>query len=526
MKISIVLLLLFAACSSSMEEIKMGTTLLSFPVFEQYAFDVADFDMSERDCRHTMMILQEMYARIRRDPNLRALELRRMSESYVSDIPPGDEGNVPFFRLFRWMKGWIGYVGKEEVDQKMVIIGGGPVGLIHGLLSPAKHVTIIEKRSQWLRDVWFDLYSQPFGKTIEVLTALGLKYQTIEYVSHSELTSMQVITMRCQLLERFLAKLNVIRGVRILQGERYLSMENGRVSTDRNPRGYDVDFIVFADGYQHHQKGEIDHAIVSKPIIRVGEDNITLDQPLYQVTAIVNFERVEEGENQCPDIIEGEWKRHPAYPSFHVEGISNVFKRFYYGHCHMQLLTSVEEGERWLVSEERVKEKIIAIRNLLFKEDKEGMEGIVCEERGETGCNQYDIHVFKVALYQSHPYSGKVGNVPYIIVGDAAMNAHYRLGVGINSAFRMVDEMVSLVKGHTTIEQYHQSVSLVYDKYLDFEQLVMYLETYCKAQVAFDLQQPNLFESVQVYVPKEGVEEYDGPFPPTLPQFQRCAASA
>ena len=60
---------------------------------------------------------------------------------------------------------------------------------------------------------------------------------------------------------------------------------------------------------------------------------------ISQTTLIINFKQIEK--EKCREL-EIDPKTNEIvdslYPTFFVEGITNVFKRFFFGHCHLQIL--------------------------------------------------------------------------------------------------------------------------------------------------------------------------------------------
>src|SRR5690606_30916925 len=76
-------------------------------------------------------------------------------------------------------------------------------------------VTVVEQRQDYTRDVWFDFYPYPYSNAYEILVSLGIKTLNGELQLQHLSEGKEVITIRCNLLERFLAKILVLLGVNL-----------------------------------------------------------------------------------------------------------------------------------------------------------------------------------------------------------------------------------------------------------------------------------------------------------------------
>ena len=115
-------------------------------------------------------------------------------------------------------------------DVKVVVVGAGPVGLLSALqaytagrklsfpllhsrsrshshsLSPLSHsqcsgasvVAVYEKRLNYSRDIWFDLYAMPFSRALVVLRQLGFDALSpyIQHINSEPKDQIHVITIR------------------------------------------------------------------------------------------------------------------------------------------------------------------------------------------------------------------------------------------------------------------------------------------------------------------------------------------
>ena len=88
-------------------------------------------------------------------------------------------------------------------DFHVVVVGGGIVGLSHALEaweSGIGHVSLVEKRANYTRDVWFDLYGAPWFSSLEKLRSWGLYDVDLDLINHDE----RAISVRAQMMERHL----------------------------------------------------------------------------------------------------------------------------------------------------------------------------------------------------------------------------------------------------------------------------------------------------------------------------------
>jgi hypothetical protein len=90
-------------------------------------------------------------------------------------------------------------------SNRVVIVGGGPAGLLAGVAASQAGCTkidIIEKRNNYNREIYFDLSDNEFGTSMAVLSSLGIHTQNIGMVTETS----GVVTMKCSELEYFLTK--------------------------------------------------------------------------------------------------------------------------------------------------------------------------------------------------------------------------------------------------------------------------------------------------------------------------------
>jgi hypothetical protein len=202
---------------------------------------------------------------------------------------------------------------------------------------------------------------------------------------------------------------------------------------------------------------------------------------LNQTSLIVFFD-ADPQTGQCPTVIEEDGiPLSPLHASFTMPalGVTSVWKRFYLGHCSLQLLFSREKGEKLMdrfrshapASIEAMQEDpllrdpswqvdafpwadLLSVWNMLIHEKV----GSVQELRDRVSRRGRFPHLFDITLFpiviraavptvalanrpHSHSRDGAEKRGHYLqhqvffIRGDAAVTPHYRLGVGINNAF-------------------------------------------------------------------------------------------
>ena len=89
------------------------------------------------------------------------------------------------------------------------VVGGGTVGLSHALQAyeSGASVALIEKRTNYTRDIWFDLYGDPWFSTLRKLSdwSATTNFSSLHAIIHGE----RAISVRSQILERYLCVLEV-----------------------------------------------------------------------------------------------------------------------------------------------------------------------------------------------------------------------------------------------------------------------------------------------------------------------------
>jgi len=452
----------------------------------------------------------------------------------------------------------------------VLVVGGGPVGLLSALEAsrPGAHVHVVEKREAYTRDIWFDLYPEPWYISQTVLRDLGYFEQKGDRKDWELPLNKTAYTVRALTLERFLAKVVAVLDIPIFYGTRYdgVCAQDGRLAALLNPsssptnllkiqppegsgtafakpcpaleppggtRVFTFDLLVGADG----SKGAVAPA--------VGLDYVTLEsfrmflrnkerrvvvRGLKQVSMLLEIKT--DGDGRCPNVTSND----PYYVGFVVDGVTAVFKRFYYGHCQMQFLFSRKMGRSLLqhLEEEEIEENILPW-NLILKVCRVVLERSfasvaelkknVVHRDGRMQAGLFPISL-RVADNGTTVLQAGRGGTRYAIValvGDSLSTAHYRLGVGINTGFRTSKRIGALVqmllhKGSAfsdskliwKVASFHESrLQSIIDPVLQLQASTMFYESYCNLLVFFDHESPSLLHAQRLYARRREPGEYD-----------------
>ena len=102
--------------------------------------------------------------------------------------------------------------------------------------------------------------------------------------------------------------------------------------------------IIGADGSKSHVRKLSRIRWRAHSTIQYPSASLKLPRPPNQITLLAELSPLEDG--QCASVkafadgaVVG-----PTYPSFFVGGVVALFKRFYHGHCHVQLLLDHQLG--------------------------------------------------------------------------------------------------------------------------------------------------------------------------------------
>lgn len=152
------------------------------------------------------------------------------------------------------------------------------------------------------------------------------------------------------------------------------------------------------------------------------------------------------------------------------------------------------------------------------------------EEDASVTTAQYDISLFPIIVRKAdvtalaaHP---STSNALVVLIGDAAVSAHYRLGVGINAAFesawtfgKLVGDLQHLKARTHQLDaapmealrrSYEDEVQARLERMVQFQVSTMALETVCDMAVFFDQTAPSQFDSQLVFAKDRRLRDYIG----------------
>ena len=212
------------------------------------------------------------------------------------------------------------------------------------------------------------------------------------------------------------------------------------------PKYHAGSLIIIADG----SKGEVSReklglADASSPKLVVEGTDLGRAEP--HATLIANLRPNEDG--SCPGLKrDGEGNvLDPYYPGFDMyptHGVTSVFKRFFDNHCELQIFfASGIEGNG-----QSDTDVLDAVLDVL-------VEGQVEVERMKR---------FRVLPRRLDVIGGDIDRKKdFIVVGDAALSAHYRLGIGVNFSIYVAETTLNaLLRNEVSAEEWGVAASGLY----------------------------------------------------------------
>lgn len=403
----------------------------------------------------------------------------------------------------------------------VVIVGAGPAGLMSAIESYRfqSPVTLFEKRLNYTRNTWFDLEQKPRSSSLETLMAWGITFQEFEYVTH-EIGS--IITLRTQYLEKFLAKVVSVLGIQIHYGFQFLTFCNLEQSNSQlvaafskvtqkeehqpvetlqpnldvcnlkdeekgNFKIISFHLLVGCDGDSSAVRFAANISSSFQEFVPLTKDVLVHIPDIHQTTMLVNFKPGEDEE--CPHL-KYESKEHlinSLYPGLVFDGITSVWKRFYLGNCQLQILFNQEFGNRIVAKYQQAKSKsalmdykwqdtaipwnkLKQITDLLFIHSFSNISSLKEKIlRKKSNFNLYDIEIFDVRIRKAEPNTKILNYFPQLnqdhqigivtLSGDASISAHFRLGIGINNAFRSLTQFSWLIENLNKLGEDHFFIS-------------------------------------------------------------------
>lgn len=361
---------------------------------------------------------------------------------------------------------------------RVLIIGAGPVGLMNALVAYSRGVSpvVVEKRSVFNRDVWFDLTDGAWGPSLSLLRKWGMMqlfdeldtdqgWTTINF-DHSEETE-QMMMLRCEMMQRFLAQTCLLLGVGIEFGltfDHLNSARNSAVMGDGSTIGFDV--ILGADGAHSHVR----HELGIKEILQTNAKQLSIS---------VEFLK-------CPGASPGltHWKL-----SEHIHDVSKVYLRFGKAECHVQILLTNMLNQPLSKDSATPWDLIFKVMSYALPQEYKTLD--------ELRANVERVHLLDTTLTHSSEATvccARDCSTIGVLVGDAFFTAYYRLGIGVNNAIDATHNMgvflQRLAQGRGDTSKYRIAVKVkehldMYrlDKLYGHQVKVMWLEAFCAEHV-------------------------------------------
>eukprot|EP01130_Rhizamoeba_saxonica_P007195 TRINITY_DN2901_c0_g1_i3.p1 TRINITY_DN2901_c0_g1~~TRINITY_DN2901_c0_g1_i3.p1 ORF type:complete len:537 (+),score=82.26 TRINITY_DN2901_c0_g1_i3:157-1767(+) len=394
---------------------------------------------------------------------------------------------------------------------KTLVIGGGPIGLIHALVahSYGSEVIVVEKRNTYSRNIWFDVGPDIWYPSIQYLRSFGFFYQDIEY-QESDMNGSPIYTIRCQILERFLLKVLAFASIEYTIGT-FLRICNdthnyyGLISlsntssniqnhgltcnSDAGIKKIPFDILIGADGSKSTVRDIF--SIEYKKYNGFYINNIVYKnfKDIHQVTMLVEFKSNNLKKCKKLNTYDDGTPYDYIHPSYFIPGVTSVFKRWFYGFCHLQILFSNEMGAELLKEDNNATNILFYTVNLIFENKYSNIEDMLDDiNNGRDGIliHQIDINRAK----KPGIVTGNDNNYASVfLVGDSLVSAHYRLGVGINNGFLSLVEFSTFLREIANISSRNQLEACVRKKnkkarkrskqLVQFELSTIYYEAYC-----------------------------------------------
>lgn len=418
-----------------------------------------------------------------------------------------------------------------RVKRDVVVVGAGPIGLLHALEARAlgSRVTVVEKRTHYVRNVWFDLGPEAWFRTLSHLQSMGvlrLSFESVtQYTDAQQSDSGKVITVRCKELETTLAKVAFVVGIDLKFGTTFCTtdaLESGTerlvavVASDCNASEgqkthLPYDLLLGSDGTNSKVRQSVFFAYSTHNGFNINS-RIPMRIPgLNQPTLLLNLKP--EADGTCKT------SKSSVVDSFDVgsalPGVTHVFKRFYLGHCHLQLLFTQQFAKQHFSKESSattendlpwptILDVVNQVFEIPFKSVEEFKDSIV-KAKKEDGSNEeaLDVQYFQIeikrtnhALFRPQLGPNKKPSSLVAIVGDASITAHYRLGVGINNGIRQIDSVTrrALMLPSFDVDEAIEDIDNEEWEHLqrlaNFEAYLIAAESYCDYVVTFDLTKP------------------------------------
>lgn len=460
----------------------------------------------------------------------------------------------------------------------VVIIGLGPIGLItalelikYSIKHPKSlHITFIEKRMSYTRNIWFDLYPEPYAPTMNVLFDLGLHLIDTDFEKHIQyIDQSKLWTIRCQILEKLLFwyifeintnnhhydNINLLRGYKfekivkitkndLIQYElnnqyKILNYNENEIHFIKFPTHFFISkftkvddqmnflvpfhLIIGTDGYSSQVREKSDSKHLTRESFIVGNQfkYKIFKEDLHQTAILVNLQSIKlpNGKKVCPEPAIDPITNttiSPWRPAFEFNGVLAVFKRLYApendGYCQIQILIG-NDFEKSLLKNSNIntntklwkfvldvlnyvlKEKLSSINELkkiLLNSSSSGTNSnFKSNIQSNSKLNSSDgLIILPIRIKYASPHIMSLNSRQAVILhGDAAVSAHFRLGIGVNNGFRAyyTSEFTQLLNNwiddKLELDLYSKLSTQRIENMIKYELTTMFFESYCNIYV-------------------------------------------
>ncbi len=374
---------------------------------------------------------------------------------------------------------------------RVIVVGAGPVGMTTAIASwrAGANVSVYEQRMTPTRQHWFDSY----GISVSLLISWGIRHlPKEEVILPSEdfcfrdgvpVPRKCILTHQCHVVERFLRYVGALAGIPIFTGQRFASFDAAgnqalalfRGPEPSTPKHEPFDVLFGCDGTRSIVRNELGlsfrpqnqfAAIPSSPHHRSEYTPRQFIHPngISQISVILAFETTMDG--VCPPYREDIGPFHPLLVQ-PMGSVVAVFKRFFSPFCELQILFShsmelsvprnMKSGKQYADKSWFPWQHIVAVCNKILVANISSANQLrsllQLHNRNEDKCTG-DLHdcgrrhalLFRSEISRaSHIWSKSPGNTSGLVLlrGDALVNAHYRLGIGINHAMQQLWRQVT-----------------------------------------------------------------------------------
>jgi len=417
----------------------------------------------------------------------------------------------------------------------VVVVGAGPVGLLSALQlrqHSATHVlwpiVVLERRTEYTRDAWLDVSDNTWYKSLDRLQQWG---GTLFASADPHVSSATNIIYRTNMLERLLARIAVLAGgidlrygvepVRILGDDEH-GQEDGRSTmtikrhNDSSTTLLSFDIVVGCEGgsgsWVREQANMTTHVHTSAVFETATAGSVKVTKSRLQQTTVIVRYRANAATQECPTL-KNNGDVDPYDITFSHPNISAAFKRWYRGHCQLQLIVRHGYGEQLLEHADRLPwDMLLSVSNALLAHP--------FRDEANLRAQVLDAYIVPVRIKSTRPLAQALGGrgsrhrSVAVVFGDNAVTAHYRLGIGINQALLALDELRLLLEDAAAAAaasdaspdrvvdvalRQHERASKRVRSMAQYQLRTIVLEAYCGFVMGVNFTEPSLWQSQRVF---------------------------